>query len=132
VLDAEGIVKLSVGDERASELFEAARRHRGQVVTAATTLVEVLRGTARDAKIHRILSKITIVSIDAGHAKQAGLLLGQVGLSGHRCALDALLATVALEQPRPVILLTSDPNDMRKLTDEPNLPRRQRVRIVSI
>ena len=64
--------------------------------------------------------------------RAAGELLGRTGLSDHRCALDALLAVVALDQPRPVVLLTSDPRDLARLTEEPGLPRTQRVGVVRV
>jgi hypothetical protein len=53
-------------------------------------------------------------------------------LSGHRCALGALLAVVALAQPRPVVLLTSDVEDMRRLTEEPGRPRAERVEVARV
>jgi hypothetical protein len=53
-------------------------------------------------------------------------------LSGHRYALDALLAVVALAQPRPVVMLTSDIEDMRRLTDEPGRPRVERIEVARI
>lgn len=59
-------------------------------------------------------------------------MLGRTGLSGHRCALDALLAVVALAQPRPVIVLTSDTDDMRRLTEEPGLRKAERIEIALI
>src|ERR1022692_42813 len=51
---------------------------------------------------------------------------------GHRCALDALLAVVALAQPRPVLLLTSDITDMARLTEEPDRPSAERIVIVGV
>ena len=69
----------------------------------------MLRGGAGDARIHRILRRVTVVEIDKSVGRKAGELLGATGLSGHRCTVDALLAAVALAQRRPVILLTSDP-----------------------
>jgi hypothetical protein len=50
-------------------------------------------------------------------------------LSGHLHAL-ALLAVVALNQPRPVVLLTSDPGDLSRLTQEPERPARERIAVV--
>jgi predicted nucleic acid-binding protein len=132
VLDAEGIVKLAGGDLRMRQRFEAARQRRSEVVTAASTLAEVLRGGPRDAPVHRVLSRITVVPLDKSHGRTAGELLGREGLSGHRCALDALLAAVALRQPRPVLLLTSDPGDLAKLTDEPGRPRAERVAVIRV
>jgi predicted nucleic acid-binding protein len=132
VLDAEGLVKLAVGDPRATAPFEAIRRRRGHVVTAASILTEVLRGVRRDAALLRVLVKVTTVPIDARLARSAGELLGQARLSGHRHALDALVAVVALDQPRPVVLLTSDPADLAALTAEPERPASERVTVVRV
>jgi hypothetical protein len=73
-----------------------------------------------------------VVPIDEQQGRAAGELLGRTGLSGHRYALDALLAVVALDQPRPVVLLTSDPSDLARLTEEPERPRAQRVGVVRV
>lgn len=132
VLDAEGLVKLADGDRRTRRHYEAAREREGHVVTAAATIAEVLRGGSRDAKLHRVLNRITVVSVDKALGRAAGELLGQAGLSGHRCTIDALLAAVALGQPRPVVLLTSDPDDMARLTDEPGRPRAERIAVVRV
>jgi predicted nucleic acid-binding protein len=105
---------------------------RAEIVTSASTLAEVLRGGRRDAPVHRILSRITVVSIGEEQGRTAGELLGRTGLSGHRCALDALLAVVALAQPRPVVLLTSDTEDMRRLTEEPGLRKAERIEVARI
>jgi predicted nucleic acid-binding protein len=125
VLDAEGLVKLASGNPD-------ARQAKGAVVTAASTLTEVLRGGPRDAPVHRILGKLEVVPIDSATARFAGELLGRTGLSGHRCALDALVAVVALAQARPVVLLTSDTKDLARLTEEPDRPARQRVAVIRI
>lgn len=132
VLDAEGLVKLASGDPRARYRFEAARRRRGHVVTAASTLTEVLRGGPRDTPVHRVLSQLTVVPIREQEGRAAGELLGRTGLSGHRCALDALVAVVALAQPRPVVLLTSDPADLARLTEEPGRHKAQRIHVVRV
>jgi predicted nucleic acid-binding protein len=132
VLDAEGLVKLARGDAVARSYFEDARQAKGAIVAAASTLTEVLRGGPRDAPVYRILSKMTVVPIDSDRARAAGELLGRTGLAGHRCALDSLVATVALAQSRPVVLLTSDTNDMERLTHEPERRRQERVAVIRI
>jgi predicted nucleic acid-binding protein len=132
VLDAEGLVKLSSGHPGASARAKSAYARGATVVTAATTLTEVLRGGPRDANIHRVLRKVKVIDIDAAQARLAGELLGRAGLSGHRCALDSLLATVALAQPRPVMLLTSDPDDLTRLTEEPERPVQERVAVIRV
>jgi predicted nucleic acid-binding protein len=132
VLDAEGLVQLANGSPLAVSLARDAYQAQAQVVTAAPTLAEVLRGGPKDAPVHRILSRVTVVPIGAEQGRAAGELLGRTGLSGHRCALDALLAVVALTQPRPVIVLTSDTDDMRRLTEEPGLRKAERIEIALI
>jgi predicted nucleic acid-binding protein len=132
VLDAEGLAKLATGNALAVSLARDTHRAGADVVTSASTLAEVLRGGARDAPVHRILSNITVVPIGQEQGRAAGELLGLTGLSGHRCALDALLAVVALAQARPVVLLTSETDDMRRLTEEPGRPRAERIEVARI
>lgn len=132
VLDAEGLVKLAAQHPAVYARVKAARVRNGNVVTAASTLAEVMRGGPKDARLHQVLSRITVIPIDKQLGRAAGELLGRTGLSGHRCALDALLAVVALEQPRPVVLLTSDPNDLARLTEETGRRRAERVAVARI
>jgi predicted nucleic acid-binding protein len=123
---------LATGNSLARARFELAKRYRRRIVTAASTLAEVLRGGQRDAEIHRILKNVEVIGIDWPLGRAAGELLGKAGLSGHRCALDALLAVVALAQPRPVVLLTSDPRDLGKLTEEPDRPKTERIAVIAV
>jgi predicted nucleic acid-binding protein len=132
ILDAEGLTKLAAGDPRVLARFELARRLQRHIVTAASTLAEVLRGVHGDADIYRVLKDVEVVGIDKDRGRAAGELLGKTGLSGHRCALDALLAVVALAQPRPAILLTSDPRDLRKLTEEPGRRKEERIAVIGV
>jgi predicted nucleic acid-binding protein len=132
VLDAEGLVKLATGHPLAVSLARDTYLADADVVTSASTLAEVLRGGPKDAPVHRALSRVTVVAIGPEQGRAAGELLGRTGLSGRRCTLDALLAVVALEQPRPVILLTSDPGDLARLTEETGRRRAERVAIARI
>jgi predicted nucleic acid-binding protein len=99
---------------------------------SAITLTEALRGGSRDAAVHRVLSRIIVISVTEAIARRAGELLGATGLSGHRCAIDAVVAATALEMERPVVLLTSDPDDLNKLVEEPERPKVQRIVVVRV
>lgn len=132
MLDAQGLVKLAGGDDQVKALVHKAHQRYDRVVTAASTLAEVLRGNAADAQMHRVLKQITVEEIDKEFGRKAGELLGATGLSGHRCTVDALLAVVALAQPRPVVLVTSDPEDMARLTEEPERRRAERVKVLKV
>jgi predicted nucleic acid-binding protein len=132
VLDSEGLSKLATGDGRVRGYLEAARARRARVAVSAITLTEVLRGGARDASVHHVISRITVVPVSVEIARSAGELLGKAGLSGHRCAIDAVVAATAFEMERPVVLLTSDPDDLAKLVEEPERPKSQRVAVVHV
>jgi predicted nucleic acid-binding protein len=132
VLDADGLVKLANGDSRAVSFAKDAYELSAPVLIAASTLTEVLRGGPRDSPVHRVLRRIEITSVDEEIAREAGELLGSVGLSGHSHARDALVAVVAMAQPRPVVLLTSGTDDLERLTEEPKRPRRERVAVVRV
>jgi predicted nucleic acid-binding protein len=125
-------VKLATGDPVVRALVQTAHQRYDPVVTAASALAEVFRGGAADARIHRILHRVTVATIDKEAGRKAGELLGATGLSGHRCTVDAMLAVVALAQPRPALLLTSDPDDMARLTEEPGRRKAERIAVVKI
>lgn len=58
-------------------------------------------------------------------ARAASDLLIGAGLHGHKYAIDAAVAEAALRQHRPVVMLTSDIDDMAKLCGSP-------VRLVAV
>jgi predicted nucleic acid-binding protein len=132
VLDSEGLSKLAAGDARVRGYLDSVRARRARVAVSAITLTETLRGGPRDAALHRVLSRITVVPVTAQIARQAGELLGATGLSGHRCAIDAVVAATALGLERPIVLLTSDPDDMNRLVEEPDRPKAERIVVVRV
>jgi predicted nucleic acid-binding protein len=132
VLDSEGLAKLAAGDAHAHAYLQSARARRARVAVSAITLTEVVRGGARDAPVHRVLSRVTVLPVTAQIARHAGELLGATGLSGHRCAIDAVVAATALMLERPIVLLTSDPDDMNTLAGEPGRPKPQRITVVRV
>ena len=132
VLDSEGLSKLAAGDARARAYLESALARRSRVAISAITLTEVLRGGARDAAVHRVAARITIVAVSAGIARRAGELLGKTGLSGHRYAIDAVVAATALGVERPVVLLTSDPDDLTRLVEESERPKTERIAVIHV
>jgi hypothetical protein len=132
VLDAQGLTKLAAGDPAVRSLARKTQEHGGVVVTAASTLAEVLRGGPKDATVHQALKRLQVVAISADLGRRAGELLGATGMSGNECTVDALLATVALAQSRPVLLVTSDPGDMTRLTEEPHRKKSDQIAVIAI
>ncbi|WP_371100473.1 hypothetical protein [Streptomyces sp. PU_AKi4] len=64
---------------------------------------------------HWTLSRIHVEPATEDIAKDAVELLEEAGLYGHKYATDAALAAVALRQPGPVTVFTSDEDDPHKL-----------------
>ncbi|MFE3223849.1 hypothetical protein [Nocardia sp. NPDC059228] len=57
--------------------------------------------------------------------RRAASVLLAAGLHGHKYAFDAAVAEMAVRQPPPVIVMTSDPQDMHTLCGDA-------VRIISL
>lgn len=129
VLDSAGLTGLAARDPYIRTAAREVLARGGHIVVAATTLTEVLRGSPRDATVHQVLKSVTVEPVTERTACAAGHLLGATGLDGHRCALDSLVATVALKSERPVLLLTSDVDDLSVLTEEPGKPKHDRIAI---
>jgi predicted nucleic acid-binding protein len=132
VLDSEGVSKLAAKDVFVRARLEGAVRRGARVVVSAVTLTEVMRGGARDAQVHRLLTRVATIPVSAALGRAAGELLGRTGMSGHRCAVDAIVAATALTMPRPVAVLTSDPDDLGRLVEEPDCPKERRVAVLKV
>ncbi len=64
--------------------------------------------------------------------RRAGELPGARGRSGHRRAIDALVAATASGLPRPVVLPVSDSEDLCALAEEPHCPARERIVVLRV
>lgn len=125
VLDCEGLSKLVNDHEPVVALVAEARRRGMEVVISALTIIEAAHRRTDKARLSWILSGMRIVHVGDEEAKAASAMLIDAGLHGHKCAIDAAVAEVALRQRRPVVLLTSDIDDMTKLCGD-------RVRLVAV
>ena len=132
VLDAQGLSKLAAGDPAVRSLVRRAQEHGGIIVTAASTVAEVLRGGPQDAPVHQALRHVNVAAISGEVGRKAGELLGAKGMSGHDHTVDALLAAIALAQSRPAFMVTGDPDGMARLTEEPHRKKAERIAVVSI
>lgn len=77
------------------------------------------------ARLDWLLSGLRVVAVGEEEAKAASALLMRAGLHGHKYAIDASVAEIAMRQQRPVAMLTSDVDDMTKLCGE-------QVRLVAV
>jgi hypothetical protein len=96
-----------------------------EVVISALTIIEAVHGRTDQARLRWILSGVRIVHVGDEEARAASAVLIAAGLHGHKCAIDAAVAEMALRQRRPTVLLTSDIDDMTKLCGD-------RVRLVAV
>ena len=115
VLDCEGLSKLVNDHEPAVALVAEARKRGMEVVISALTIIEAAHSRTDKARLVWVLSGLRIVHIGDEEAKAASALLISAGLHGHKYAIDAAVAEMALRQQRPVVMLTSDVDDMTKL-----------------
>ncbi|WP_326811159.1 DNA-binding protein [Streptomyces scopuliridis] len=125
VLDSEGLSKLLSDDEAVVALVSEARARGMEVVICALTIIEAVHARTNKSRLHWVLSGVRAVPVGDEEAKAASALLMGAGLHGHEYAIDAAVAEAALRQRRPVVMLTSDIDDMVKLCGE-------RIRLVAV
>ncbi|MFD3506164.1 type II toxin-antitoxin system VapC family toxin [Nocardia sp. NPDC058666] len=108
-----------------TEWLAAAESEDMRVVASSVTLVEARDPRTSQARYDYAVSRVNVEPPTEAIARQASKLLAREGLHGHKYALDALVAATALSSPRPIVLLTSDPEDLRMLCGDS-------VRVVTI
>ncbi|MFI2369139.1 DNA-binding protein [Streptomyces sp. NPDC018833] len=125
VLDSEGLSKFVSDHEPVVVLVTEARKRGMEVVISALTIIEAAHRRTDKARLTRVLSGMRIVHVGDEEAKAASAMLINAGLHGHKYAIDAAVAEMALRQRRPVVMLTSDIDDMTKLCGD-------KVRLVAV
>ncbi|MFD8936081.1 DNA-binding protein [Streptomyces sp. NPDC059578] len=125
VLDSEGLAKLLADDETVVALVAEARSRGMEVVISALTIIEAVHSRTNKARLSWLLSGLRVIAVGDEEAKAASALLMGAGLHGHKYAIDAAVAEAALRQQRPVVMLTSDIDDMVKLCGD-------QVRLVAV
>jgi len=115
VLDAGALSAGARGDVRVRAELTFAEQLGVRVHVSAVTLTEVLRGHARDARIHSLLAAVVKDSVTPEIGRAAGELLGE---AGKQDTIDAVIAVTAQRAGERVRLLTGDPIDLNALTTE--------------
>ncbi|MGW4246192.1 DNA-binding protein [Nocardia sp. NPDC004722] len=115
VLDCQGLSGLVADDPAIVALIAEARRRRMEVVISALTVIEATHRKTDMARLSWLLSILRVQPVDESGARAASRLLLEHGLHGHKYAIDAAVAEMAMRQPQPVVLMTSDPEDMLAL-----------------
>ena len=125
VLDSAGLSKLLADDEQVVAMTVEARSRGMEAVISALTIIEAVHGRTHKARLNWVLSGLRVVPVSEEEARAASKLLMDAGLHGHKYAIDAVVAEAARRQHRPVVMLTSDIDDMVKLCGD-------RVRLVAV
>ena len=118
VLDSGGLTALGGGSHDARGLLRWVADHRGRARVPTPVLVECTTGDgARDAEVNRVLgflarAEAVIVAPDEETARRAGRLRF---LARSDDGIDALVAAEAIGDGSPAVVLTSDPDDLRRL-----------------
>ena len=116
ILDAGAIIALSRDDLRAQSFVRSARGARSAFYLSVVVLTETLTGGPRDATVHRVINAVNAeLPLSGLVARRAGRLLGETGSSAG--AVDAIVAATAISV-RPSVILTTDPDDMRRLVSD--------------
>ncbi|HMG62465.1 MAG TPA: PIN domain-containing protein [Streptosporangiaceae bacterium] len=115
LLDSEGLSQAVLGNRAMGARLKDADRSGIRVVTTSMTLIEAYHGRVKKSAWSWTLSKIAVEPVTREIAAEAIGLLETAGLHGHKYAIDAALAAVALRQRGDVTVFTSDEEDMRLL-----------------
>lgn len=125
VLDSQGLSAWIAQDREILAMFQVFHTMGADVVIGANTIVEVSHARVNLPRLKWALSRVKVEPVTENAARASAELLKAAGLHGHKYAIDATVAEMALRQPGPVVILTSDVDDMAGLCGE-------RVRLVGI
>jgi predicted nucleic acid-binding protein len=118
LLDAEALSALAADDRRMQAWATVARRTDSMLHASTVTLAEVTDGGSRDVAVRRIVKAIRLAAVTDDIGFRAGRLRAAAA-SGRRkprdLTVDAVVAATALSLPAPVVVLTSDPEELGML-----------------
>lgn len=115
VLDSQGFSLWIKRDRKVMLLLEQAERDGVDLAMSAATIIEVSHDGLDHARLNWLLSQVRVEPVTKESARRSAGLLNDARLHGHKYAIDAMVAEVALRLPGPVVILTSDVDDMVKL-----------------
>jgi predicted nucleic acid-binding protein len=113
--DAGGLIAVDRGDRRILALLARAAERGLRVTIPATALAQAIRRPVRQARLMRLArqSSTDLIALDGPDATAVGLLLAA---SGSADIVDAHVVVCARRTGQA--LVTSDPDDMRRLAPD--------------
>lgn len=110
VLDAGAFVAVDRGERTMMARLRVAVANRVDLRTSAIVVGQVWRNPdGRQARLARLLQAVDIRPVDERMGRRAGVLLARAGTA------DPIDATVVLAAEHGDRILTSDPDDIRRL-----------------
>ena len=125
VFDSQGFFGWIDRDRRVMRFLEQPEPDGHDGAMSAAAIIEVFHSGVDIARMTWLLSRLRVEPVTKETARRSAGLLKAAGLHGHKYAIDAMVAEVALRLPAPVVVLTSDVDDMVKLCG-------QRVRAIGV
>lgn len=116
VLDTGALIALDRNVRSAWALLRVAADEGAIVHVPAGVIAQAWRDGSRQALLSRALRHCDEIALDGSIARAAGLLCGRVGTSN---VIDATvaLAAAAVDRAGEVTVVTTDPDDIRRLTE---------------
>lgn len=118
VLDSEGLSRAIAHDRDVIKRLSWAHKNDVPVVISAATLVEAIHPRIDRKALAWRLSKLILEPVSEQTARLATELLANAGKHGHSHAIDAMVCATAVASPKPVRVLTSDPDDITDLAGD--------------
>ncbi|MFJ1594001.1 hypothetical protein ACIOD0_27700 [Kitasatospora albolonga] len=115
VLDCEALSRAALGNPGMKSRLKDAHRAGIRAVTSSMTLIEAHHSKIRRPVWDWVMSGVVVEPVTKEIAEDAIRLLRNAGLHGHKYAIDAALAAIANRQRGPVVVFTSDVDDLTKL-----------------
>jgi predicted nucleic acid-binding protein len=115
VLDCEALSAWIAQDRKMMAKLAVLRESDVDLVVCANTIIEASHERTHQARLSWVLSQTRVEPVTEQSARAASALLKEAGLHGHKYAIDATVAEIALRQPGPAAILTSDVDDLTRL-----------------
>jgi len=118
VLDSQGLSLYLEQDRGVLAMVRSALDRGANRVISGATLIEAHHSGVKSARWNFVLSQLDTKPLSVEWCREATGRLSRTGLHGHKYAIDAMVAVTAMHQPGPIVMLTSDVDDMAKLCGE--------------
>ena len=109
VLDAGGLIAVDRQDRAVGAILRVAQQERIPVRTSAAVIAQVWRNGSLQANLARVLAGVDSGNLDGPRGRSVGELLAQSR------TVDVVDGHLALVVSSGDTVLTSDPNDIKKL-----------------